>query len=86
MTIHFESFFKDVFTWVHHYAKPKKLQLFTSVFQAIGYGFMGIFEPIPFYAITFIPMLVMEYGLFTVAPTLDMPAIPWEVWLFGESQ
>ena len=47
---------------------------------------MGIFEPIPFYAITFIPMLVMEYGLFTVAPTLDMPAIPWEVWLFGESE
>ncbi len=46
---------------------------------------MGIFEPIPFYAITFIPMLVMEYGLFGVAPTLDMPAIPWEVWLFGES-
>ena len=46
---------------------------------------MGIFEPIPFYAITFMPMLIMEYGLFTVAPTLDMPAIPWEVWLFGES-
>merc|ERR1712167_437730 len=79
-----ENMWHYMFTWLHHYAKPKKIQIFTSVIQAIGYGLMGVFEPIPFYAITFMPMLVMEYGLFAVAPTLDMPAIPWEVWIFGE--
>ena len=67
------------------YFGPGKLSLFADSILALSYYLCLNYSAAAFFLGSVVPELIIEYGLFLIAPELDMPMIEWEE-MFGAIQ
>ena len=73
-------------SWIfQYYFGPGKLSLFADSILALSYYLCLDYAKSAFFVGSVIPEVLLEYGLFLIAPELDMPMIEWED-MFGAIQ
>ena len=56
---------------------PKRLTCIFSLFYIIGFGQLGNWPALFYYAVPWILRFSMDFVLFYVYPALDVPEVPW---------
>ena len=65
-------------------AGPKKISLLTDIIYMFAFFYSAQWGPFAFIAIPFIPQCILEFIIYPLYPHLDVPFIPFDVWLQGD--
>ena len=70
--------FGIIWYWFQRILGPNKLNIILSVPYIVGFGYLNYWTQMMYYLVPLIPKIIMEFGVFTVYPQLDLPDLPFQ--------
>ena len=76
--VEYGEVFALIWYWFQKIAGPNKLNWVLSIAYIIGFGYLNYWTQMMYYLVPLLPKFAMEFIVFVMYPTLDIPDMPYE--------
>jgi hypothetical protein len=76
--VEYGEVFALIWYWFQKLLGPNKLNWVLSIAYIIGFGYLNYWTQMMYYLVPLLPKFAMEFIVFVMYPTLDIPDMPYE--------